>query len=165
MNISFREITETDYPLVKKIFAEGIATRNATFQTEPPEWDEWNKSKLPYCRCAIFAGSELAGWAALSATSSRDVYRGVNEVSIYIANKYQGKGIGKKLLQALIDESEKNGVWTLTALIFPENITSINMHKALGFREVGYMEKKGRMEDGTWRDVVLLERRSKVTGL
>lgn len=165
MNITIREITEADYPQIKHIFAEGIATRNATFQTEPPEWDEWNNSKLAYCRLAAVVENEIAGWAALSATSSRYVYRGVNEVSIYIANKFQGKGIGKKLLQALIEESEKAGVWTLTALIFPENITSINMHKALGFREVGVMERKGQMDDGEWRDVVLLERRSKVTGL
>lgn len=165
MNITFREITETDYPQVKKIFAEGIATRNATFQTKPTEWDEWNKGKLPYCRLAALVENEIAGWAALSATSSRHVYRGVNEVSIYISSKYQGKGIGKKLLQVLIDESEKSGVWTLTALIFPENKVSIKMHMDLGFREVGYMERKGQMDDGIWRNVVLLERRSRATGL
>jgi L-amino acid N-acyltransferase YncA len=165
MNVTFREITETDYPQIKEIFAEGIATRNATFQTEPPEWVEWNKGKLPYCRLAAVMENKVAGWAALSATSSRYVYRGVNEVSIYISNKYQGIGIGKRLLKALISESEKSGVWTLTALIFPENKVSIKMHIDLGFREVGTMERKGQMDDGTWRDVVLLERRSSVTGL
>lgn len=162
--VIIREIRESDYPYIREIFTQGIETKNATFETVAPDWDYWNKSKLPYCRLAAVIDDEVVGWAALSATSSRYVYRGINEVSIYISKHLSGTGIGKMLLTALIEESEKNGVWTLTASIFPENTVSIHLHKSQGFREIGYMEKAGCM-DGIWRDTVLLERRSKVTGV
>ena len=159
-NIIIREITEEDYPAVKRIFEEGIKTGNATFQKTAPEWDEWNASKLPYCRLAAVVDGEIAGWIALTPTSKREVYKGINEESIYIAAERSGKGIGRVLMNALIDESEKQGVWTLYASIFPENTVSIKLHLSCGFREIGFMEKAGCM-DGVWRDTILFERRSK----
>jgi L-amino acid N-acyltransferase YncA len=162
--IIIRELTKEDYPSVSNIYREGIETKNATFETEAPDWEYWNKSKLPYCRLCAVIENEVVGWAALSPTSSRYVYRGINEVSIYISTRHSNKGAGKKLMRALIDESEKNGVWTLYASIFPENKASIHLHKSFGFRKIGYMEKAGCM-DGVWRDTVLLERRSKITGV
>lgn len=159
-----REIKETDYPSVKRIYEEGIASGNATFEKTAPEWEYWNSQKLHYCRLAAIVGDEVTGWAALSATSTREVYKGVCEVSIYVASAFSGKGIGKKLMNALIEESEKNGVWTITAAIFPENIASIKLHLQSGFRKIGYMEKAGCM-NGVWRDTVLFERRSRKTGI
>jgi len=162
-NINIRSITEIDYPDIKRIYEEGIETGKATFETTAPEWDEWNSSKLPECRLCAVSGNEIAGWAALSPTSKRFAYRGVVEVSIYISNKFHGKGIGKMLLNTLIKESEQYGYWTLYASIFPENTASIKLHLSCGFREIGYMEKSGCMH-GVWRDTVLFERRSKITG-
>ncbi len=159
-NVVIREITEADYPAVKRIFEEGIASGNSTFQKTAPVWNEWNESKLPYCRLAAVVDKEIAGWTALTPTSKREVYKGVNEESIYIAEKYAGKGIGKLLLNTLIEESEKQGVWTLYAAIFPENKISIKLHISCGFREIGFMEKAGCM-NGVWRDTILFERRSK----
>lgn len=163
-NFIIRKITEADYPAIKRIFEEGIRTGNATFQRTAPEWEDWDASKLPYCRLAAVINSEIAGWTALTSTSKREVYKGINEESIYIAQKYTGKGIGKLLMNSLIEESEKHGVWTLTASIFPENTLSIKLHLSCGFREIGYMEKAGCM-DGIWRDTVLFERRSKKVGI
>ena len=163
-NVVIREITETDYPAVKRIFEEGIASGNATFQKIAPLWKDWNEAKLPYCRLAAIVGNEIVGWTALTSTSKREVYKGVNEESIYIAEKFAGQGIGKLLLNALINESEKHGVWTLYAAIFPENEISIKLHLSCGFREIGYMEKAG-CKDGIWRDTILFERRSKVIGI
>lgn len=163
MEVKIRHITEKDYPAIREIYLQGIATQNATFETNAPDWVNWDKNKLPYCRLAAVLNDEVVGWAALSATSSRWVYRGINEVSIYISQNHSGKGIGKTLLKALIEESEKNEVWTLYASIFPENTKSIHLHKSLGFREIGYMEKAGCM-NGIWRDTVLLERRSRIVG-
>lgn len=163
-DVVIREITEADYPSVKRIFEEGIASGNSTFQKTAPGWNEWNESKLPYCRLAAVVGNEIAGWTALTPTSKREVYKGINEESIYIAEKFAGKGIGKLLLNALINGSEKHGVWTLYAAIFPENKISIKLHLSCGFREIGYMEKAGCM-NGVWRDTVLFERRSKTVGI
>lgn len=163
-NIVIRNITEDDYPSIKRIFEEGIKSGNATFEKTAPEWNEWNKAKLPYCRLAAVTDNEIVGWAALSSTSKREVYKGINEESIYIASLHSGKGIGKILLNALIEESEKCGVWALTASIFPENTASIKLHIGCGFREIGYMEKAGSMV-GLWRNTVLFERRSKKVGV
>lgn len=162
--ILIRNITEQDYPSIKKIYEEGIATGNATFETIAPVWDEWNSSKLPYCRLCAVSGEKIAGWAALSPTSKREVYKGVCEESIYIATEFSGKGIGRNLMDALIKESEANGVWTLYASIFPENTASIKLHLSCGFRQIGYMERSGCM-NGIWRDTWLFERRSKETGI
>jgi len=152
------------WPSVKTIYEEGIATGNATFQTTAPEWEEWDAGHLKKSRLVAVEEGNILGWAALTPVSGRCVYAGVAEVSVYVAAAARGKGIGKKLLQALIGSSEKNNLWTLQAGIFPENESSIKIHEDCGFRIVGKREKIGKMKD-TWRDTLLLERRSTVTGI
>jgi L-amino acid N-acyltransferase YncA len=149
-----------DWDEVKNIYLEGIATKNATFETEAPTWEVWDKAHRTDCRLIARINNKIAGWAALSKVSARLVYVGVAEVSIYIDAGFRGKGIGDKLMSALIQESEINGVWTLQAGIFPENKASIHLHEKHGFRILGVREKIGKMGD-CWRDVVLMERRSK----
>ncbi len=149
---------------VAAIYEQGIATRQATFQTAAPSWEEWDKGHLAQLRYVFLQDGKVAGWAALSPVSGRCVYAGVCEVSVYIHEDYRGQGVGKLLLQKLIDESETQGIWTLQSGIFPENQASIALHEKLGFRKVGHREKIGKM-DGVWRDTVLMERRSKRTGL
>jgi len=152
------------YEQLAVIYLEGIATGHATFQTTAPGWTAWDESHLPHSRLAAFIDKEMSGWAALSPVSSRCVYAGVGEVSIYIAADFRGKGIGKALLKALITESEAHGLWTLQSGVFPENTASIKLHEDCGFRQIGYREKIGKMA-GVWRDNILLERRSKTVGL
>jgi phosphinothricin acetyltransferase len=135
------------WPEVLRIYLEGIATGNATFEVEAPSWEKWGGSHLPNCRLIAQEESKILGWAALSPVSSRRVYAGVVEVSAYVAEAARGKGIGKSLLSALIESSEDCGVWTLRAGIFPENTASITLHKSLGFREVGRRERLGKMGD------------------
>jgi phosphinothricin acetyltransferase len=147
------------WPAVRAIYEKGIATGNATFQKEAPSWEVWDKAHLPYCRLVAMSGEGILGWAALSPVSARPVYAGVAEVSIYIDDAAKGKGIGFKLLSALVKESEQHNYWTLQAGIFPENIASIRLHEKCGFRHVGRREKIGKM-DGQWRDTILMERRS-----
>lgn len=153
-------MTPADWPAVRDIYAEGIAGGNATFETVVPEWAQWDKGRLPVCRLAVRLDEQVVGWAALSPYSSREVYRGVADVGIYIAGAAQGRGVGKALLTALVEESEKQGFWTLQAGILIENVASRRLHQACGFREVGIREKIGQLH-GVWRDVVLMERRSK----
>jgi L-amino acid N-acyltransferase YncA len=157
-----------DCPEVRAIYLEGIATGNATFEQTTPEWEKWDAGHLPAPR--IVARSDDArsddrvlGWAALSGVSSRCVYAGVAEVSIYVAERARGRGVGRQLMSRLIAASEANGIWTLQAGIFPENAASITRHERAGFRMVGRRERLGQM-DGRWRDVVLMERRSAVAG-
>ncbi len=152
-----------DWSQVAAIYAEGIATHNATFETTMPDWETWDHAHRADCRLVARDGDQVLGWAALSPVSSRCVYGGVAEVSVYIAAAARGKGIGKALLSALVDVSESAGIWTLQAGIFPENAASIGVHKACGFREVGRRERLGQLH-GIWRDVMLLERRSEVVG-
>jgi len=154
-------MTAADWPAVREIYAQGIATGNATFEKNPPEFESWDRGHLAACRLVAHNGGEVAGWAALSPVSGRCVYAGVAEVSVYVGEKARGQGIGLKLLNALVGESEKHGIWTLQAGIFPENEASIAIHRRAGFRIVGTREKLGCM-NGRWRDVVLMERRSKV---
>ena len=149
----------THWSSVKTIYEAGLATGNASFQTSAPNWEDWDKAHLAHSRLVSVDGDAVTGWAALSPVSARPVYAGVAEVSIYIDPDRQGKGIGKALLTALITTSEQNGIWTLQAGIFPENTASVALHKGLGFREVGFREKIGKMGD-RWRDTVLLEKRS-----
>jgi phosphinothricin acetyltransferase len=151
------------WPTVKKIYEEGIATGNATFQTTAPEWEEWDAAHVKNSRLVATENNEVLGWAALTAVSGRCVYAGVGEVSVYVAAAARGKGIGKKILQALITESEKNNFWTLQAGIFPENTGSVKIHEDCGFRIIGKREKIGHM-NGLWRDTLLLERRSTTVG-
>jgi phosphinothricin acetyltransferase len=162
--IEVRSFQEGDWSFVQAIYQQGIDTKIATFQEKAKGWSEWNSSTLNTCRLVAVEEDEVVGWAAVSPISSRRVYAGVAEVSVYVSNAHQGKGIGKLLLSALVTESEKAGLWTLQAGIFPENIASIELHKKCGFRVVGVREKVGKM-DGIWRDVLLLERRSKTTGV
>ena len=149
---------------VKRIYEEGIATGNATFQTSAPLWEEWDSSHLQSCRLIAMVENKVIGWAALTPVSGRCVYAGVAEVSVYVAREARDKGVGKKLLEALIKESEKNNLWTLQAGIFPENTGSIKIHEACGFRLIGRREKIGKM-NGKWRDTILFERRSAIVGV
>jgi len=157
-------MTADDWPAVGRIYGEGIATSNATFAAEVPDWREWDSSHRANCRLVAGAGKKVLGWAALSSVSARQVYAGVAEVSVYVAESARGASVGKALLRALIEESESDGIWTLQAGIFPENVASVSLHKSLGFREVGVREKIGKMGN-RWRDVLLLERRSSVAGI
>ena len=161
-------LTPDDWPQVAAIYANGIATKNATFETEVPDWDTWDREHRAECRFVARDDNPMAnqvlGWAALSSVSSRCLYGGVAEVSVYVAAAARGRGIGKALLNALIDASENAGLWMLQTGIFPENVASIGLHKACGFCEVGIRERIGQMH-GVWRDVVLLERRSEIVGV
>ena len=149
---------------VARIYQQGIQTGYATFEKEIPTWEKWNDSHLKTCRLIAQLEAEIVGWAALSPVSSRSVYGGVAEVSIYIAVNQRGKNIGNILLKELISESEKNQFWTLQSGIFPENIGSIKLHENHGFRQIGFREKVGNLED-IWKDNVLFERRSKIIGI
>jgi len=159
--IRITEMHPEDWPAVEDIYRQGIATGNATFETESPAWERWNANHHPHSRVVARAEQQILAWAALSPVSARRVYAGVAEVSIYVAGAARGKGIGKALLTALIEQSERNSIWTLQAGIFPENKTSIAVHKSCGFREVGLRERIGKL-GVIWRDVLLLERRSQI---
>lgn len=154
-----REMRAGDWPEVKRIYQEGIATGHATFETKAPTWKVWDRSHLKDCRLVYDEHSKILGFAALSPVSERCVYGGVAEVMVYVAESARGKGVGTKLLDALSEASENKGFWTLQAGIFPENKDSIRLHQRAGFRVVGVREKLGKM-NGRWRDVLLLERRS-----
>lgn len=162
--INVRPFEKEDWPIVQAIYQQGIDTKNATFEYKVKSWEDWNRATLPDCRLVAVQYGEVVGWAALSPVSNRSVYAGVAEVSIYVAANHQGRGIGNQLLTALVDASERAGFWTLQAGIFPENVASIELHRKCGFRVVGRHEKLGQME-GVWRDVVLMERRSKIVGV
>lgn len=163
MTMQIETMLPKHWPAVKKIYEEGITSGNATFQTTAPEWNEWDAAHVKSSRLVATENNEVLGWAALTAVSGRCVYAGVGEVSVYVAAAARGKGIGKKLLQALITESEKNNFWTLQAGIFPENTGSVKIHEDCGFRIIGKREKIGQM-NGLWRDTLLLERRSSIVG-
>ncbi len=164
MRIEVAAMTPSDWPWVRAIYREGIATGNATFERTAPEWDLWDAGHLPVCRLVARAASRPVGWAALSRVSARPVYAGVAEVSVYVAEAARGAGIGRALLTVLTTEAERSGFWTLQAAIFPENRASIAVHEKAGFRVVGIRERLGAM-DGRWRDVVLMERRSRAVGI
>jgi phosphinothricin acetyltransferase len=153
-----------DWDQIRSIYLEGIVTGNATFETSAPSFADWDKAHLPFARLVARKGDAIVGWAALSPVSSRCVYGGVADLSVYVGTENRGGGIGRKLLNALIDESERNGIWTLQAGIFPENAGSLAIHRSCGFREVGRRERIGKM-DGVWRDTILLERRSLTVGV
>jgi phosphinothricin acetyltransferase len=154
-----------DWPAVARIYRAGIAAGNATFEHAIPDWELWRAARLDEpCLVARDETGEVLGWAALTAASSRPVYRGVAEVSIYVDPDHVRHGVGRTLLLALVEASERAGLWTLRAGIFPENIASIALHESCGFRLLGTHERIGKMPDGRWRDVVLYERRSKVVG-
>ena len=163
MDIRIDSMAASDWDQVRSIYLEGIATGNATFETTAPDWADWDAAHLPYARLVARCGDSIAGFAALSPVSRRAVYRGIAEASVYVSSAYRGKGIGRALLVALIEASEKGGIWTLQAGIFPENAPSLALVKACGFRVVGRRERIGQ-HCGVWRDVLLMERRSSVAG-
>ncbi|MBT2684697.1 GNAT family N-acetyltransferase [Bacillus sp. ISL-37] len=162
-SIKIEKMRSDDWEAVRAIYLAGIATGHATFQKEAPSWEGWDSGHDAECRIVARTEEEVVGWAALSPVSSRSVYAGVGEVSVYVSQKHNGKRIGSLLLKSLIDLSEQNGFWTLQSSIFPENAGSIKLHKNFGFREMGRRERIGKM-DGVWRDTVILERRSRVVG-
>lgn len=161
--INIDPMNASDWEDVRRIYLEGIDTGNATFQQDAPSWEEWDMGHLSQCRFVARSQGVVMGWTALSPTSSRSVYAGVTEVSVYVSQHHRGMGVGRRLLKQLIESSEEHGIWTLQSGIFPENKASIQLHRTLGFREVGRRERIGQM-NGIWRDVLLLERRSKVVG-
>jgi phosphinothricin acetyltransferase len=156
-------MTVDDWPAVREIYRDGISTGNATFETTIPEWPVWNEKQLPAPRLVARERETVIGWAALSRVSARDVYRGVCEVSVYVAAEARGRGVGHRLLEELIGQSEAAGIWTLQASIFPENDASVALHQRLGFRIVGRRERIAK-QNGIWRDTLMLERRSAVAG-
>ena len=148
---------------VLAIFAEGIATGHATFEHTTPTWDEFDAAKLPGHRFVAVDGEDVLGWTAVSATSSRSVYRGVVENALYVTERARGRGVGRALLERLVESADAGDVWTIVAGIFPENTGSLALHESLGFRRVGVRERIGLMSHGpragAWRDVVWMERR------
>lgn len=164
MAFEIRPLQPEDWDRVRTIYEQGIATGDATFETEAPEWLVWDRNHLAACRFVAERDGHIAGWAALAPVSERCVYGGVAEVSLYVAEDARGGGIGAILLAALVESSEGEGMWTLQAGVFPENEASIRIHERAGFRRVGRRERLGRLA-GQWRDVLLLERRSLRVGV
>ena len=164
MNYVVAEMKAVDWEQVRSIYLEGIATGHATFETDAPTWEKWDAGHLRKARLvARDVEGGILGWAALSRVSDRCVYGGVAEVSVYVGERGRGRGIGRALLEALIEASERNEIWTLQAGIFPENAASVKLHLSCGFREVGRRERIGKLH-GVWRDTLLLERRSRSVG-
>ena len=153
-----RPLQPGDFEAVAAIFAQGIATGLATFETEVPSWEEWDAAHLPGHRYVAELDGEIAGWVAVVPYSRRAVYRGVGEVSVYVAERARARGVGRALLEAVIESARGGGLWTLQAGIFPDNVASLELHRRLGFRVVGVRERIGQL-DGVWRDVALLELR------
>ena len=158
-------ITKDNYPEVSRIYLEGIKTGLATFETSAPEWADWDQAHLPYARiAAVSTEGTMRGWASLSPVSSRCVYGGVAEVSVYVSETARGHGLGQSLLTQLIEESEQHGIWTLQSGIFRDNIGSMKIHEKCGFRIIGYKERIGQL-NGRWMDNILMERRSMKVGI
>ncbi len=152
-----------DWAEVRAIYLEGIATGQATFETDAPSWEDWDAAHLGFGRLVARVGGTISGWAALSPVSRRQVYAGVAEVSVYVAANHRNAGVGRALLEALIGESEGNGIWMLQAAVFPENVATIALHLRCGFRQAGRRERIGKL-NGEWRDTILLERRNALIG-
>lgn len=157
--VEIEEMRPEDWSDVSRVYAEGIATGQATFEEHAPAWDEWDHGHLPECRLVARRDGRVVAWAALAPVSGRECYRGVAEVSIYVAAAERDRGVGRALAQALVEASERAGIWTLEGWIFPENRASLALCEAFGCRVVGVRERLGKMGD-RWRDVVLVERRS-----
>jgi L-amino acid N-acyltransferase YncA len=157
--VEIRPLTRGDWPAVERIYAEGIATGQATFEAAPPTWEEFDAGRLPDLRLAALEDDEVVGWAAISPTSARECYSGVVEHSVYVAGHARGRGIGRALMEALLAAADEAGLWTVQTSIFPENAASVRLHERAGFRVVGRRERIAKL-DGEWRDTLLLERRS-----
>jgi len=162
--LTIEDMTEADWPAVRAIYEEGIATGLGTFETSAPSWDDWNAARLPHSRLVVRDHGSVIAWAALSPVSRRACYAGVAEVGIYVAAAARGKGVGRRLLDALVASSEAHGIWMLQGATFADNIASIRVQQRCGFRLVGRRERIGK-RDGVWHDTVLLERRSGKVGI
>jgi phosphinothricin acetyltransferase len=162
--VKIDQMSASDWEQVSSIYREGIRSGHSTFETSVPTWEQWDAGHLQIARLVMRDGDVISGWAALSPTSKRHVYRGVAESTVYVTEKQRGKGIGRLLLEALIEQSEANGIWTLQASTFPENTASLELHRRCGFREIGRRERVAQ-HHGVWRDTILLERRSSSVGL
>jgi L-amino acid N-acyltransferase YncA len=161
--VTIRALRPADWPKVAAIYGQGIATGNATFETDVPSWEGWDAGHLPNHRLVAELDGEVVGWTAVSPVSSRCAYAGVVEHSVYVAGSARGHGIGRLLLDALVRDTEQAGIWTIQTGIFPENEPSLTLHLSAGFRVLGVRERPGQL-GGRWRDVVVLERRSAVIG-
>ncbi|MDR5590366.1 N-acetyltransferase family protein [Christiangramia sp. SM2212] len=159
-----RRITSADAKDILKIYALGLETRNATFETKVPSWETWDQKFHKHSRIVFADNGEIQGWAGITPFSNREVYKGVAEVSIYVHPDYIGKGIGSQLMKKLIKSSEENGIWTLFSSVFPENEATIKLHTRNNFKLLGRREKIAKL-DGNWRDTLIFERRSKITGI
>ncbi|HEY7330212.1 MAG TPA: GNAT family N-acetyltransferase [Gemmataceae bacterium] len=163
MSVDISPMTPADWEQVRAIYVEGIASGQATFETETPSWDQWDAAHHPFARLAARRDGRVIGWAALSPVSRRKCYAGVAEVSVYVAASYRGRGVGRRLLEAVIVESERHGIWTLQGATFPSNAASLRLQQSCGFREIGRRERVAQLH-GQWRDTILTERRSSVVG-
>ena len=164
MDFPIREMLPEDWEHVRRIYLEGLATGHASFEVDAPAWEDWDRSHHKHSRLIACHEDRIVGWAALCPVSQRKCYAGVAEFSLYVTDSYRAKGLGKRLLLALIDVAEQNGIWSLYASTFPENIPSIRTQLACGFRVVGRRERIARHR-GVWRDTLITERRSLVVGL
>lgn len=158
-----RAMLPADWPQVRQIYLEGMSTGAATFETEAPDWEAWDRNHHSHSRLVACEGDRVVAWAALSPVSRRECYAGVAEFSLYVAGSHRGRGVGRRLLEVLIESSESNGIWSLYASTFPENTASLRMQMACGFRVVGRRERIARL-NGVWRDTVNTERRSRIVG-
>ena len=163
MDYSVEQMRADDWEQVRSIYLEGVATGNATFETDAPSWESWDAGHLRTGRLVARGAGGVLGWAALSPVSKRAAYRGVAELTLSVAERCRGRGVGRSLLEALIAESERDGIWTLQAAVFPENTASVRLHLRCGFRQVGRRERIGEL-NGASPDTLLFERRSKVAG-
>jgi phosphinothricin acetyltransferase len=164
VTVDIQAMTPADWDAVQAIYLDGIATGQATFETETPSWEQWDAGHHPFGRLVARLDARVVGWAALSPVSRRGCYAGVAEISIYVAEAFRGQGSGRQLLLALIAESERHGIWTLQGGTFPKNEASLRLQKPCGFREIGRRERVGQLH-GIWRDTVLTERRSPNVGV
>ena len=154
-----RPLVLEDWSAVDAIWAEGISTRNATFETETPSWETFDATRHPAHRLVAVEGDELLGWAALAPVSRRPCYEGVVENSVYVAATARGHGVGTRLMEALVASADAGGIWTIQTNVFPENTASVRLHERVGFRVVGRRDRIARL-DGVWRDTLFMERRS-----
>jgi phosphinothricin acetyltransferase len=157
--VEIRALTHEDWPRVEEIYAQGIATGDATFETAPPSWEEFDATRLPAHRLVALDDGEVVGWVAVSPTSSRECYAGVVEHSVYVAESARGQGVGRTLMETLLASTDAAGIWTIQTSVFPENEATLALHERVGFRVVGRREQIARL-GGAWRDTLLLERRS-----
>ena len=163
VEVTLQAVTAADWEPIRAIYLEGIASGQATFETEAPTWEEWDATHHPFARFVTRREERVVGWAALAPVSRRPCYAGVAEVSVYVAADTRGEGVGRRLLEAIIAESERRGIWTLQGAAFPENASSLRLQRRCGFREIGRRVRIARLH-GVWRDTVITERRSPVVG-